>query len=46
MDEERLLTLLHSMIRGSIRMSTNVGYIGKSKPLLFCENTLRENELL
>ena len=35
LDEDILLTLLHSMIRDSIRMCTNDEYIGTSNPLLF-----------
>ena len=37
LDEDRLyvLTLLHSVIRNSIRTCTNDEYIGKSNPLLF-----------
>ena len=35
LDEDRLLTLLHSMIRDSIRMCTNDEYIGTSNLLLF-----------
>ena len=34
LDEEILLTLLHSMIRDNISMSTTDEYIGKSKSLL------------
>ena len=40
-DEDRLLTLLHSMNRDSMRMCTNDEYIGTSNPLLFWGNTLR-----
>ena len=35
LDEDILLTLLHSMIRDRIRMCTNDEYIGTSNPLLF-----------
>ena len=58
LDEDRLLTLLHSVIEDSIRMCTSDEYIGTGNPLLLffvCfffwggglgGNTLRENELL
>ena len=46
LDEDKLLTLLHSMIRDSIRMCSNDEYIGTSNPLLFRGNTLSGNELL
>ena len=46
LDEDKLLTLLHSMIRDSIRMCTNDEYICTSNPLLFRGNTFRGNELL
>ena len=45
LDEDRLLTLLHSMIRDIIRMCKNNEYIGISNPLLSGGNTLRGNEL-
>ena len=35
LDEDRLLTLLYSMIRDSIRMCTNDEYIGTNNILLF-----------
>ena len=46
LDEDILLTVLHSMIRDSIMMCTNDEYIGTSNPLLFWGNTFRGNELL
>ena len=46
LDEDRLLTMLHSMIRDSIMMCINDEYIGTSNPLFFGGNTLRGNELL
>ena len=35
LDEARLIILLHIIIRDSIRMRTNDGYIGTSNTLLF-----------
>ena len=47
LDEDRLLTLLHSVIRDSIRMYTSDEYTGTSNPLLLGGgDTLRGNELL
>ena len=49
MDEGRLLTLLHGMIRDSIRMCPNDNYIGTSNLLLFFlggGDNLRGNEFL
>ena len=46
LDEDRLLALLHSMIRDSIWMCTNDKYIGESNLLLFGGKKFRGNEFL
>ena len=45
LDEDKLQTLLHSLIRDSIWMSTNNGYSHTSNSLLSWGNILRRNEL-